>query len=81
MTHLEANLGRELDEGIRTPRSILRLVNALTSIEESGLSFLDDVFDQFFAALELDLSQHSDMVEARQSFFDAAEDAPYRQRK
>lgn len=73
VTQLEASLGRELEEEVRTPRSILRLVNALTSVEDSGLAYLDDVFDQFLSALEIDLSQHPDLGIARESFFDAAE--------
>lgn len=73
VTNLEASLGRELGEEIRTPRSILRLVNALESVEESGLAYLDDVFEQFFSALEIGLSEYPDILEARQSFFDAAE--------
>jgi superfamily I DNA/RNA helicase len=71
---LESSIGKELVEDVRSARSILRLVNALKSVEESGLAYLDDVFDQFFASLELDLAQHSEILDARQSFFDGAEE-------
>jgi DNA helicase-2/ATP-dependent DNA helicase PcrA len=45
----------------------------LASEEESGLAYLDDVFEQFFAGLEVDLTQHPDALEARDSFFEGAE--------
>ncbi len=72
--NLEASLGKELPENCRSPRSILRLTNAITSVEESGLAYLDDVFEQFFAGLEIDLNHHSEILDARQSFFDGAEE-------
>jgi len=71
---IEASLGRELPEHIRSPRSILRLSNAARSVEESGLAYLDDVFEQFFAGLEVDLNLHPEMLVARQGFFDGAEE-------
>lgn len=71
---LEASLGSELREDLRTPRAILRLVNAITSDEESGLAYLDDVFEQFFNALETDLSLYQPLVDSREVFFEVAED-------
>jgi superfamily I DNA/RNA helicase len=70
---LESRLGRELPENSRSARSVLRILNALSSVEESGLAFLDDLFEQFFSALECDLTLHPELIDARQSFFDAAE--------
>lgn len=72
--HLETCLGKEVSEGFNSARSILRLVNALKSVEESGLAYLDDVFEQFFAAIEIDLNLYPDILKAREGFFDSAEE-------
>ena len=72
--NLEECLGKELPESCRTARSILRLTNIIASVEESGLAYLDDVFEQFFAGLEIDLNEYPEILAARQSFFDGAEE-------
>ncbi|WP_437192502.1 UvrD-helicase domain-containing protein [Planctomicrobium sp. SH527] len=74
VTTLEAALASELPEEIRNSRAILRLVNDLTSVEESGLAYLDDVFDKFFAVLELDLALYPFLLNSRTSFFESAEE-------
>ena len=74
VTTLEAALARALPEEVRDSRAILRLVNDLTSVEESGLAYLDDVFDKFFAALDIDLSLYPSLSNSRTSFFDSAEE-------
>lgn len=74
VTSLEAAVASELPEEIRNSRAILRLINDLTSVEESGLSYLDDVFEQFFAALEINLDLHPFLLSSRTSFFDSAEE-------
>lgn len=73
-TTLEATLARELPEEIRNSRAILRLINDLTSVEESGLAYLDDVFEQFFTAIEIDLTVYPSLTNSRTSFFDSAEE-------
>jgi len=74
VTTLEAAIAGELPEKIRNSRAILRLVNDVTSFEESGLAYLDDVFEKFFAALEIDLTLHPSLTDSRTSFFDSAEE-------
>lgn len=74
VSSLETFLGKELSEEKRRPRHILRLTNALNSSEESGLAYLDEVFELFFEALEIDLTLHPEAMEAREMFFEAAED-------
>lgn len=71
---LEAYIGSELPEDQRTPRAILRLVNAISSDEESGLAYLDDVFEQLFTALEIDTTLYQSLVDSRAVFFEVAED-------
>jgi len=71
---LESEIGRELPEEIRTSRAILRLVNSITSEEESGLAYLDEVFDEAIAALEIDLDLHDALRDARHRFFEGAEE-------
>ncbi|MEP0062760.1 MAG: ATP-dependent helicase [Roseobacter sp.] len=71
---LEGTLASELPEGIRNSRAILRLINDLNSVEESGLAYLDDVFEQFFAALEIDLTLYPPLTDSRTSFFESAEE-------
>jgi hypothetical protein len=69
---LELELGQELTEKVRAPRNIVRCRNAITSIHSEGLAYLQDVFQQFVQALEINLDCHPTLQESCEQFFAAA---------
>jgi len=71
---LEASLGFELPEDIRSARSFLRIINGIESEQESGLAYLDDVFEQLFERyLEIDVTEYPALSNSRELFFEGAE--------
>jgi superfamily I DNA/RNA helicase len=61
--------GTQFKEEYLEPRNLLRLINSITSDETEGIDYLNDCFDQFFEALEIDYNKFSQLVEYRQLFF------------
>ncbi len=60
----------EFHEEYRLERNLLRLVNSLNSDELEGIEYLNDCFDQFIDAVEIDLSIHSNLIEEREIYFE-----------
>jgi hypothetical protein len=65
--------GVSLSEGIATPRRLLKLINAISSDEIEGMSFLCDVFSQFLLRLGLDLDSSDALNTSFKTFFKKAE--------
>lgn len=69
---IEASLGRELPESFRSPRRILKLTNSIVSEAEDGLTYLAEVFAEFFEVLDLDIGPGSLFGASQQAFFEGA---------
>ncbi len=68
----ELELGRELDESIRSPRNFLRLCNAIHSDEEEGIPYLESVIGSLLKAIDVHLGLSENLQESYESFFDGA---------
>jgi DNA helicase-2/ATP-dependent DNA helicase PcrA len=71
---IEATLGREMPEHLRVPRRILKLTNSIVSEADDGLTYLVEVFAEFFGALEIDIGPGSLFAASQHAFFEAAAD-------
>ena len=60
----------EFEESYQTARNLLRLINSITSFENEGIDYLDDCFDQFLSAVDIDYTMYPQLIEDRQLFFD-----------
>ncbi|MDP1710002.1 MAG: ATP-dependent helicase [bacterium] len=63
----------EFNERYRKERDLLKLINSIKSTETEGIDYLNDCFDQFLEAVEIDYSKHPQLVENRELFFDSIE--------
>lgn len=70
---LERELGSQLAEQFRSPRSVLRMCNAISSSESIGLNFLDSVITQFTDRIGLSVYSHPTFFASRKDFFDGAQ--------
>lgn len=61
----------ELNEKYTNERAFLKLVNSINSIETEGIDYLNDCFDQFLHAIEIDYLAYPQLVESRILFFDS----------
>lgn len=52
-------------------RNLLKLVNSITSAKNEGVEYLDDCFDQFLKAIQIDFTQFPELVTSRKAYFDA----------
>lgn len=71
---LEKILSCNLPEQYKTARNFLRLINSIKSIENDGIKYLEDVFNQLVVQLGIDLNTHSAISEPWDSFFEKAHD-------
>ncbi len=62
-----------LPEVIVTPRRLLRMINAISSSETEGMSYLRDVFSQLLAIIGLDLGSSDALNTSFDTFFEKAE--------
>lgn len=62
-----------LPETIDTPRRLLRRINAISSGETEGMSYLRDVFTQFMVCVGLDLDSSDALNNSFDTFFEKAE--------
>lgn len=58
---------------VETPRRLLRAINAISSAETEGISFLRDVFSQFLELVGFALELNSPLRESFDTFFERAE--------
>jgi hypothetical protein len=58
---------------VETPRRLLRAINAISSGETEGISFLRDVFSQFLELVGLTLELNNRLRESFDTFFERAE--------
>jgi len=63
----------EFLEKYRIERNLLRLINSIRSNEREGIDYLNDCFDQFLSAVEIDYMKSPQLVENRKLFFDNIE--------
>ena len=69
---LEALIGRELAPEVRSPRRILRRINALNSDHEDGLLHLEHLFQTLISELGINMNDELALAASQQSFFDGA---------
>ncbi len=62
-----------LPEIIATPRRLLRMINAISSSETEGMSYLRDVFSQLLVSIGLDLDSSDALNNSFNTFFEKAE--------
>jgi DNA helicase-2/ATP-dependent DNA helicase PcrA len=60
-------------EIIATPRRLLRLINAISSSETEGMSYLRDVFSQLLVSMDLNLDSSNALITSFNTFFEKAE--------
>lgn len=60
----------EFNEKYRVERSLLRLINSIKSEKTEGMDYLEDCFDQFLVAVEIDYTKYPQLVQNRKLFFD-----------
>jgi superfamily I DNA/RNA helicase len=63
----------EFSEEFKIERNLLRLINSIKSSEVEGIDYLNDCFDQFLVAVEIDISIYPKLIENRKLFFDNIE--------
>ncbi|MDD2661727.1 MAG: ATP-dependent helicase [Methylococcales bacterium] len=63
----------EFNERYRKERDLLKLINSIKSTETEGIDYLNDCFDQFLEAADIDYHKYSQLVENRKLFFDSVE--------
>ncbi|MDP2414813.1 UvrD-helicase domain-containing protein [Daejeonella sp.] len=63
----------EFNEEFRIERNLLKLINSIKSSEPEGIDYLNDCFDQFLEAVEIDVTKYPQLVENRKLFFDSIE--------
>lgn len=63
----------EFTECYRKERDLLKLINSIKSTETEGIDYLNDCFDQFLEAADIDYLKHPQLVENRTLFFDSIE--------
>lgn len=73
ISDLSTLAGISLPEIIETPRRLLRLINAISSDEIDGMSYLRDVFSQFLASINLRLNSSNVLNTSFNTFFEKAE--------
>lgn len=56
-------------DALSTPRQLLRLVNSISSLQDNGLHYLEEVFRAFSEALTLDLFADAALRDSHESFF------------
>jgi superfamily I DNA/RNA helicase len=60
----------EFAERYRQERNLLRLINSINSSETEGIDYLNECFDKFVEAVEIDYKKYPQLVENRKLFFD-----------
>jgi len=60
----------EFSEQYRTERNVLKLINSIMSNETEGIDYLNDCFDQFLEAVEIDQTIYTQLLINRKTFFD-----------
>lgn len=63
----------EFNERYRKERDLLKLINSIKSTETEGIDYLNDCFDQFLEAADIDYLKYSQLAENRKLFFDSIE--------
>lgn len=63
----------EFLEEYKIERNLLRLINLIKSSETEGIDYLNDCFDQFLKAVQLDIKLYPQLIENRKLFFDNIE--------
>jgi superfamily I DNA/RNA helicase len=69
---LEDVYGIGLHEIFQKSRSLLRLVNSITSSTSDGLIYLDEVFNTFMETLGIDVNSNEGLSESHELFFEKA---------
>lgn len=59
-----------LNENYANERLLLRILNSIRSSETEGIPYLNQCFDQFVNAIEIDYRRYHNLVESRDLFFD-----------
>jgi len=73
LRELDDVYGVTVPDSLRTPRQLLRLINATTSAVDDGLDYLRAVFGEFVAALDIDLNFVDALRTAYELFFEKAQ--------
>lgn len=73
LSDLSTLAGISLPEIIATPRRLLRMINAISSSETEGMSYLRDVFSQLLVSIGLDLDSIDALNGSFHTFFEKAE--------
>lgn len=73
LSELCALADTSLPETIDTPRRLLRTINAISSSETEGMSYLRDVFTQLMVGIGLDLHSSDALDDSFDMFFEKAE--------
>ncbi|SBT17701.1 ATP-dependent DNA helicase PcrA [Marinomonas gallaica] len=61
-----------IDTAKITPKQLLKIVNSINILEQDGLIFLSQFFDDIFNALNVEWSEYKALDEHRTAFFDSA---------
>ena len=69
---VELSIGSKLDPHKRIPRNLLRLINSLDSTHTDGISYLEDITDQLFLDIKINLSNFPAFAKTRDDYFEAA---------
>jgi DNA helicase II / ATP-dependent DNA helicase PcrA len=72
LNEIEQLIGRNLPEDYQSSKKFLKFINTINSVENDGIAYLEDVFQQLVIGLEIDLQIHSSLSEPWDSFFEKA---------
>ncbi|MGJ8548988.1 UvrD-helicase domain-containing protein [Winogradskyella wichelsiae] len=61
-----------LSNEIFKSKKILKIINSISSNEDNGLDYLNDVFNQFMIKLDLKLDIHKNLAQLHETFFEGA---------
>jgi len=64
----------EFNEKYRNERNVLKLINSINSPETEGINYLNDCFEQFLTAVEIDYLKYPELIENKKLFFDNIEE-------
>jgi superfamily I DNA/RNA helicase len=69
ISNFEEKTNTEFNENYNSERNILKLINSITSSETEGKEYLNDCFDKFLAAINVQFDKYPILVENRNQYF------------
>lgn len=73
ISDFEEKTQTEILEEYKSERNLLKLINSITSDEPEGIDYLNDCFDQFLSAIQVEYVKYPVLVENRNQFFQVVE--------